>query len=124
MSGIVGYAISNPNAFAENEKVTICHKPGTPAEETITISENAVQAHLDHGDFVGTCETPPPPSGNLLQCFCGDQGHTVIEICTATVSCDDIRTQVSRCATECQAATGTSLLAGVRCASNACVPSG
>jgi hypothetical protein len=38
-------------------KVTICHvPPGNPANSfTISVSENAVQAHLNHGDFLGEC---------------------------------------------------------------------
>lgn len=33
------------------KKVTICHK----GKETLTVSPNAIQAHLDHGDIVGDC---------------------------------------------------------------------
>ena len=38
-----------------NDPVEICHKPGTPAEHTIVVDDNAVPAHLGHGDFVGAC---------------------------------------------------------------------
>ncbi len=38
-----------------NRKVNVCHKPGEPAENTLCISENAVPAHLGHGDVCGTC---------------------------------------------------------------------
>jgi hypothetical protein len=37
-------------------KVTLCHKPGTPAEHTIVVAEPAVAAHLAHGDTLGACE--------------------------------------------------------------------
>ncbi len=39
--------------------VTICHiPPGNPANaHTITVSVNALPAHLAHGDFVGSCES-------------------------------------------------------------------
>jgi len=39
--------------------VTICHlPPGNPSNpQTITISINALPAHLAHGDFVGSCES-------------------------------------------------------------------
>ena len=39
--------------------VTICHfPPGNPANaHTITISVNALPAHLAHGDFIGSCES-------------------------------------------------------------------
>lgn len=33
------------------EKVTICHKG-----QTIEVAQSAVQAHLDHGDTLGSCE--------------------------------------------------------------------
>lgn len=48
---------------AENEQVTICHR--THAEPNpwveITVSEDAVPAHLEHGDFVVSSGTPCPP---------------------------------------------------------------
>lgn len=39
----------------EDGKVTICHKPGTPAEKTLEIPEAALKGHLKHGDTVGAC---------------------------------------------------------------------
>jgi hypothetical protein len=39
-----------------NKKVTICHKPnGNDYPVTISVSENAVNAHLKKGDYVGEC---------------------------------------------------------------------
>ncbi len=35
--------------------VTICHKPGTPAQKTQVIPYNALAGHLGHGDTVGAC---------------------------------------------------------------------
>ncbi|HSG15854.1 MAG TPA: DUF5666 domain-containing protein [Anaerolineae bacterium] len=34
---------------------TICHKPGTPAEQTKTLPRSALFGHLGHGDFHGPC---------------------------------------------------------------------
>lgn len=51
----------------EPDLVTICHKPGTPAQKTLTLPRSAIQAHLDHGDRLNACEVrpvcsaPPPP---------------------------------------------------------------
>ena len=49
-----------------NENVEICHKPLGTNPVTITISQSALQAHLDHGDTVGKCaeaeSTSPQPS--------------------------------------------------------------
>lgn len=38
-------------------RVTICHKPGTPAERTAIIPISALSAHLAHGDYEGNCGT-------------------------------------------------------------------
>jgi ABC-type sugar transport system substrate-binding protein len=47
-----------PSAAAQYAaKETICHKTGstTNPEVTITVSGNAVEAHLAHGDELGAC---------------------------------------------------------------------
>ena len=41
--------------------VTICHKPGTPAEQTLVVDDDAVPGHLGHGDYLGACQPTPPP---------------------------------------------------------------
>ena len=38
-----------------DDAVTICHKPGTPAEKTLTLPPSAVGGHLGHGDTEGAC---------------------------------------------------------------------
>ena len=56
--GIAGFCV--PGAIAEQaQKVDVCHiPPGNPDNaHTITISENALSAHLDHGDLVGACDS-------------------------------------------------------------------
>ncbi|MCV0366220.1 MAG: choice-of-anchor C family protein [Nitrosopumilus sp.] len=40
----------------EDGKVTICHKPDTPAEKTLRVPEAALKGHLKHGDTLGPCE--------------------------------------------------------------------
>ncbi len=47
--------------LAEKSDVTICHlPPGNPANaQTITVSQNAVPAHLAHGDHLGACPASP-----------------------------------------------------------------
>ena len=42
-------------AAATPEKVTICHKPGTPAEKTMQVPVSALRGHLGHGDTLGPC---------------------------------------------------------------------
>ena len=40
---------------ATEDKVNVCHRPGTEDEEVLCISQSATQGHLDHGDFCGPC---------------------------------------------------------------------
>ena len=51
--------VQGPGALAQGTKVEVCHiPPGNPDNaHTITISENAVSAHLAHGDHVGACDS-------------------------------------------------------------------
>ena len=51
-------ALIPSRVLAQQQKVTICHKPGTPDEQTKAVSQSAVDRHLDHGDRLGACETP------------------------------------------------------------------
>ena len=57
--GIAAFHI--PGALAQEAKVDVCHiPPGNPENaHTITISENALAAHLEHGDNIGPCGTAP-----------------------------------------------------------------
>jgi hypothetical protein len=52
------YADGGDNGGDDNDKVKICHiPPGNPDNaHTIEVSENAVDAHLDHGDTLGKCK--------------------------------------------------------------------
>jgi len=47
-----------------NDPVEICHKPGTAAEHSIVVDDNAVPAHLRHGDFLGPCSGGGSGSGS------------------------------------------------------------
>ena len=42
--------------------VTICHKPDGANPHTITVDDNAVPAHLAHGDTIGECPAEPEPT--------------------------------------------------------------
>lgn len=50
------FALTASTAWA-GAKVQVCHiPPGNPDNfHTLTVSQNAVQAHLGHGDLVGAC---------------------------------------------------------------------
>ena len=49
-----------PATGVSQEMVTICHKPGTPAEKTLILPVSALQGHLGHGDTIGPCGSVPP----------------------------------------------------------------
>ena len=67
-------------AWAANVKV--CHvPPGNPSNfHTITISDNALQAHLGHGDLLGSC---------FEHCdqLCDDGNACTVDACDATEHC-------------------------------------
>ena len=50
--------VADRGVGATDDEVTICHKPGTPAEKTMTVSDSELSGHLGHGDTIGAC-----PSG-------------------------------------------------------------
>lgn len=54
-------ALANPPG-GPHEPVTICHKPGTPAEQTLVVDDDAVPGHLGHGDYLGVCKGQTTPT--------------------------------------------------------------
>ena len=50
-------ALIPSRALARQQKVTICHKPGTPDQKTMEVPQSAVDGHLGHGDTLGSCKT-------------------------------------------------------------------
>jgi len=50
----------------ENVKITICHiPPGNPTNKrTLTISTSALQAHINHGDVMGSCDDSSKDKGD------------------------------------------------------------
>jgi hypothetical protein len=55
-----GYAQVRPGP---QDVVTVCHKPGTAAEKTLTLPRKAPEAHIRaHGDTEGPCVLVPEPS--------------------------------------------------------------
>ena len=51
------FNISRPYVNQDVKKVTICHIPsGNPSKaKTLSISIESLEAHLDHGDALGSC---------------------------------------------------------------------
>ena len=72
--------VSSDDSSSSDDKVTICHKPGTPAEHTINVSINAESAHLGHGDTLGVCGVDTEAdalveTGTPCTCVDGSSGH-------------------------------------------------
>jgi len=61
-----------------SKKATICHiPPGNPGNpQTLSVGQSSVQAHLDHGDSMGSCEAVSAIS-TLSSCTTFDGGSTV-----------------------------------------------
>ncbi|NQU98645.1 hypothetical protein HQ533_04205 [Candidatus Woesearchaeota archaeon] len=58
---------SNESICDSGETVTICHQPGTNAEQTMIIPNSAVSGHMGHGDTCGECnESEEIPSNREL----------------------------------------------------------
>jgi Dictyostelium (slime mold) repeat/EGF-like domain len=76
------FVLTASAAWAGSAKVQVCHiPPGNPANfHTITISENALQAHLGHGDLAGAC---------FAHCdtLCSDGNACTIDACDASERC-------------------------------------
>jgi uncharacterized surface protein with fasciclin (FAS1) repeats len=53
------------SSYRDSGCVTVCHKPGTPAEKDLCLPMPAVRAHLRHGDVQGSCE--------------GEYGETILD---------------------------------------------
>jgi hypothetical protein len=60
--GVVAAAATATNGppSTGHDPVTVCHKPGTPAQQTLTFDDDGYEAHLAHGDTAGACEPLPP----------------------------------------------------------------
>ena len=62
VSGALVFAGSPAFAQYGHVPVTVCHKPGSPAEKSLTVDESAVPGHLGHGDYLGECTVEPEPT--------------------------------------------------------------
>lgn len=82
-------------ASAQAAKVDVCHlPPGNPDNwHTISVSENALQAHLNHGDLEGSClancETLCDDGDACTQDIESDLDECVCLVIPEPVDCDD-----------------------------------
>lgn len=56
----VGEELAKGTPITATEMITLCHKPGTPAEKTLVLPAAAARGHLGHGDYLGPCSEAPP----------------------------------------------------------------
>jgi len=93
-------ALIPSRALAQQQKVTICHKPGTPDEETIVVSQSAVAIHLRHGDQLGACVVCLPNGGT---CMANDDccsGRCADSTCAEPCSSDRVLLSNGTCVIE------------------------
>ena len=59
-AGLASTGSSSSAAYQYGKKVTICHRTHSKKHPfvTITVSQNALKAHLKHGDSIGPCSSP------------------------------------------------------------------
>ena len=72
-------------------KVDVCHKPGTPAEGTISFAAAALQAHLDHGDTEEACVSTAAATVTTCSESDGSDAETALVAGTEEddATCDD-----------------------------------
>ncbi|MFC1741683.1 Ig-like domain-containing protein [Nanoarchaeota archaeon] len=75
-SQIIGYS-----QVFDDDKVTLCHRPGTSAEQTMRVSLSAVKGHRAHADRLGAC--PGDLIGTPSISDCGGP------LCPACPTCED-----------------------------------
>ena len=75
-------------AYAGNKKVTICHYPpgNKNNAHTITVSENALPAHLAHGDSLGEC----PTGCQADESICDDGDLCTSDNCLPNGECENL----------------------------------
>ena len=64
VTGLGASALGAPGGTRGNDTPqTVCHKPGTAAEHELTFDNDALtQAHLRHGDRLGSCGVAVTPA--------------------------------------------------------------
>jgi hypothetical protein len=84
---IIVSVTSNGHA-AGSGKVTICHiPPGNPSNaHSITVSRNAVSAHMAHGDTMGPCASSSGAGVSNLYTVCDDRTGEIGRKVTLTLT--------------------------------------
>jgi len=92
VNDIVGHSDSDSDDEGD-DCVELCHKPGTPAEQTKCLPYSAVDGHLGHGDELGECNDTDDRFRLLVwaanpDAFLGNQ-TIILDISTVAVCHDD-----------------------------------
>ncbi len=69
-----GYTLLPGESFGsvDDGRVTVCHKPGTNAEQTKDLPHAALHGHTGHGDVIGACGLGGGDDGKLVICHKDD----------------------------------------------------
>jgi hypothetical protein len=109
-------ALIPSRALAQQQKVTICHKPGTPAEKTMEVPRSAVDGHLGHGDHLGPCETTTTTSTSTTSTSTSTSTTTP----TTTTSTSTSTTSTSTTPMCIPSGSSTTCTEGTQCCSGNC----
>jgi hypothetical protein len=85
----LGSASTSPSAsqYQYGKKIAICHSTGSKKHPKVTlrIDIHAWPAHLQHGDTLGACPTPPAPTGKTIA-ICHSTGSAAHPWVTVRIS--------------------------------------
>jgi peptidoglycan hydrolase-like protein with peptidoglycan-binding domain len=79
-----GSTTTHPGQKKGLEKVVLCHKPGTPAAQSLRVTAPAAPAHLNHGDRLGTCAPGDIPKDDGAASTTPDTTAPLLSAITAT----------------------------------------
>jgi hypothetical protein len=113
-------ALIPSRALAHQQKVTICHKPGTPAEKTMEVPKSAVDGHLGHGDHPGPCGTTTPTSTSTTSTSTSTTPTTSTSTSTTTPTTSTSTSTTSTSTTPMCIANGGTCSSGTQCCSGKC----
>jgi len=111
-------ALIPSRALAQSNRVTICHKPGTPDEKTMEVAQSAVEGHRRHGDREGPCGTTTTTSTSTSTSSTTSTTSTSTSTTTPTTSTSTSTTSTST-TTMCLP-NGSTCMANDQCCSGTC----
>jgi hypothetical protein len=113
-------ALIPSRALAQQQKVTICHKPGTPDEKTLRVPESALGAHLGHGDTRGPCESTTTTTTPTTSTSTSTSSTTSTSTSTTTTTPTTSTSTSTTSTTPICRPNGSSCMANDQCCSGTC----